>query len=93
MKSKGLLFFIGLVLLIAVFLGGTIVGQSKEGDNEVIDAYYVENTGNIFIGLAKIIDKGAYYIVDVIMTTIEGIFGIGRNKEYSLCGECGSREF
>ena len=43
--------------------------------SDVEDAYYVENTGNVFIGLAKLIDKGAYFIVDVIMTAFEGIFG------------------
>ena len=75
MKSKGLLIFVGLIMLVAVFLGGTIVGGSSEVSNETNDAYYVENTGNIFIGLAKLIDKGAYFIVDVIMTAIEGIFG------------------
>ena len=75
MKSKGLFFFIGIVLLVAVFLGGTIVGTSTEVSNEVEDAYYVENTGNIFIGLAKLIDKGAYFIVDLIIGAIEAIFG------------------
>lgn len=74
MKSKGLFFFIGVILLVAVFLGGTIVGGSKPVSSEVEDAYYVENTGNIFIGLAKVIDKGAYYVVDVIMGAIEGLF-------------------
>lgn len=75
MKSKGLLFFIGIILLVAVFLGGTIVGGSKPVSSDVEDAYYVENTGNIFIGLAKIIDKGAYFIVDLVMGVVEGIFG------------------
>ena len=75
MKSKGLLFFIGIILLVSVFLGGTIVGQSTPVSNEVEDAYYVENSGNIFIGLAKLIDKGAYFIVDLLIGAIEGIFG------------------
>ena len=75
MKSKGLLFFIGIILLVSVFLGGTIVGGSNPVSSEVEDAYYVENNGNIFIGLAKIIDKGAYFVVDMFMGIIEGIFG------------------
>ena len=74
MKIKGIYFLIGLFLLLAVFLGGTVVGQTEEVSNDVEGAYYVENTGNIFIGLAKLIDKGAYYIVDIIMNGIESIF-------------------
>ena len=75
MKSKGLLLLLGLIVLVVVFLGGTMVGQSSEVSNEVEDAYYVENTGNIFIGIAKIIDKGSYFLVDVVMNAIESIFG------------------
>ena len=74
MKSKGLLFFIGVILLVSVFLGGTIVGQKDDTVSNVEDAYYVENTGNIFIGLAKLIDKGAYFVVDLIIGAIEGLF-------------------
>ena len=65
MKGKGMYLLIGVVLLVAVFLGGTVVGQTEEVSNNVEDAYYVENTGNIFIGIAKLIDKGAYFVVDV----------------------------
>lgn len=74
MKSKILYLGIGLALLVAVFLGGTVVGQSDEVSSSVEDAYYVENTGNIFIGIAKIIDKGAYFIVDVVISGIESVF-------------------
>ena len=74
MKGKGLYLLIGIVLLVAVFLGGTVVGQTEEVSNSVEDAYYVENTGNIFIGIAKLIDKGAYFVVDVIISGIESVF-------------------
>lgn len=74
MKSKGMYLLIGVVLLVAVFLGGTVVGQTEEVSNNVEDAYYVENTGNIFIGIAKLIDKGAYFVVDVIIGGIESVF-------------------
>ena len=75
MKSKGLLLFIALVLLVAVFLGGTVVGQTTTAASDNSDAYYVENSGNVFIGLAKLIDKGAYFVVDLLITAIDGIFG------------------
>ena len=65
---------IGVVLFVAVFLGGTVVGHTEEVSNNVEDAYYVENTGNIFIGIAKLIDKGAYLVVDVIIGGIESVF-------------------
>ena len=74
MKSKILYLGIGLVLLVAVFLGGTVVGQSEEVSSSVEDAYYVENTGNIFIGIAKLIDKAAFFVIDVIFSGIESIF-------------------
>lgn len=74
MKGKGLYFIVGLVLLVAVFLGGTVVGQTEEVSNNVEDAYYVENTGNIFIGIAKLIDKGAYLVVEIIINGIESVF-------------------
>lgn len=74
LKSKWFYLLIGIVLLIAVFLGGTVVGQTEEVSNNYVDAYYVENTGNIFIGLAKTIDKAAYYIVNLIISGIENIF-------------------
>lgn len=74
LKSKWFYLLIGIVLLIAVFLGGTVVGQTEEVSNNYVDAYYVENTGNIFIGLAKTIDKAAYYIVNLIISGIESIF-------------------
>ena len=41
MKSKGMYLLIGVVLLVAVFLGGTVVGQTEEVSNNVEDAYYV----------------------------------------------------
>ena len=74
MKGKGMYLLIGVVLLVAVFLGGTVVGQTEEVSNNVEDAYYVENTGNIFIGIAKLIDTGAYFVVDVIIGGIESVF-------------------
>ena len=74
MKGKGLYLLVGVILLVAVFLGGTVVGQTEEVSNNVEDAYYVENTGNIFIGIAKLIDKGAYFVVDVIISGIESVF-------------------
>ena len=74
MKSRLFYLGLGVILLVAVFLGGTVVGQSEEVSSSVEDAYYVENTGNIFIGLAKLIDKGAYFVVDVVIGGIESIF-------------------
>lgn len=74
MKSKWFYILIGIILLVAVFLGGTVVGQSEEVSNNMVDAYYVENTGNIFVGIAKTIDKAAYFIVDIIISGIESIF-------------------
>lgn len=74
MKSKWFYILIGIILLVAVFLGGTVVGQSEEVSNNMVDAYYVENTGNIFVGIAKTIDKAAYFIVDIIISGVESIF-------------------
>ena len=74
MKTKSIYIIIALALLVAVFLGGTVVGQTEEVSSSVEDAYYVENTGNIFIGIAKLIDKGAYFVVNVIINGIESVF-------------------
>ena len=45
-------------------------------DSEYDDAFYVENSDNLFIKLAKVLDKCCYFAVDIIISGINTIFEV-----------------
>lgn len=51
-------------------LGSIFTNNNDDFDN----AYYVENSNNIFIVLAKSLDKCCYYLVDSIVVSITNVF-------------------
>lgn len=87
------MFGIIVLFILGVVIGGTL-DNNKESEEtipattEVVDetitentgAYYVEKTSNVFVIVAKFLDKSVYFAVvfcfDVIAKIFEFIFGI-----------------
>lgn len=74
MNKKIFIIFAAIALLVAVFIGGTMLGQGESTEEEYDTAYYVEDTNNVFIKLGKFLDKCCFYIVDVVVGGISTIF-------------------
>ena len=63
-----LLAFGGLVIII---LGSMLADDSKEVSGDEYDtSFYVEDSGNLFIKTAKVLDKCCYYVVDIVVSSV-----------------------
>lgn len=67
-----------IVITLVVILGITFLADGSSGDTTVSDdydtAYYVEGDNNLFIKLAKTLDKCCFYVVDIFISGIGNIF-------------------
>ncbi len=64
------IFLLGGLLFIVVF--GSFMSEKTNDDYD--DAYYVEANGNLITKTAKVIDKGCFYMVDIVVSGIGSIF-------------------
>lgn len=66
------------MFLAVLFIGsGVTEDDSMVGTGDDYDsAFYVENTNNIFIKLAKVLDKCCYYVVDIVINGISSVFEV-----------------
>lgn len=74
MNKKVTYILLGVVLLVLIVFGSSMAGKTEEVDQDYDNAYYVEAKGNLVLSLAKIIDKGCFYVVDIVVTGIGSIF-------------------
>ena len=74
MNKKMIIVILVVVLFVILFLGNGFGGDSTEVDADYDTAYYVEDNGNLFIKLAKLLDKCCFYIVDVVVSGIGSVF-------------------
>ncbi len=64
------------IMIVIILLGFIILGcifTNNNSDN-FDNAFYVENSNNIFIVIAKTLDKCCYYIVDAIVVNVTNVF-------------------
>ena len=74
--NKKMTYGIILVLFISLIFLGSNMENDVMVDSEYDDAFYVENSDNLFIKLAKVLDKCCYFAVDIIISGINTIFEV-----------------
>ena len=72
--NKKILAVILIAVLVIIMLFSQSNEKTEEVGNEYDTSYYVEDTGNVFIKLAKISDKCCFYIVDIFVSGIGSVF-------------------
>ena len=75
--NKKLVYGIIIVLFLGMlFLGGSVLEDEEVGSNDYDTSFYVEDSDNLFIKLAKVIDRCCYFAIDIIISGIDTIFEI-----------------
>ena len=70
------------LIIVVLFMGMLIIGGSVNSDDDVLvdgdydTSFYVEDSNNLFIKLAKILDNCCYFAVDIIISGINTVFDI-----------------
>ena len=64
------------LILGMLFLGGSVIEDEEVGSNDYDTSFYVEDSDNLFIKLAKVIDRCCYFAIDIIISGIDTIFDI-----------------
>ncbi len=74
MNKKVLIIGLVVVLLAIILFSNGFIGESTEVSGDYDTAYYVEDNGNVFIKIAKFMDKCCFYVVDVVVSGVGSIF-------------------
>lgn len=74
MNKKVLVIGLIIILLAIIFFTNGFIGDSTEVSGDYDTAYYVEDNGNVFIKVAKFMDKCCFYVVDVVVSGVGSIF-------------------
>lgn len=76
--NKKLVYGIIVVLFLAMlFLGGSVTSDEDVGVSDEYDtSFYVEDSDNLFIKLAKVIDRCCYFAIDIVISGINTVFDI-----------------
>lgn len=75
MKGKRVFLFLAVGLLAIILLGSTLAQDTPAGSSDEYDtAFYVENSKNVFIVAAKMLDKCCYYVVDIVISSVSSVF-------------------
>ena len=75
--SKKYVFTIVFVLFLSLLLiGGSITQDTETGSGDLDTTFYVEDNGNLFIKLAKILDQLCLFIVDIVVSGISNVFNL-----------------
>ncbi|MCM1130715.1 MAG: hypothetical protein NC310_07620 [Roseburia sp.] len=75
MKKKSVFFFLAVFLLAIIVLGSTMAQSSTEaGAIDYDTAFYVDGSKNVFIVIAKTLDKCCFYVIDIIITSVGSVF-------------------
>lgn len=76
--NKKLVYGIIVVLFLSVlFIGGSVTtNDDVVADEEYDTSFYVEDSGNIFIKLAKVLDRCCYFTVDIVVSGVGNVFDV-----------------
>lgn len=75
MKKKRVFLFFAVLLLAIIVLGSTLTQDSTEAStNEYDTAFYVDGSKNVFIMIAKTLDKCCFYVIDVVISSVGSVF-------------------
>ena len=76
--NNRLVYCIIVVLFLSIlFIGGSVTSdEDVKVDNEYDTSFYVEDSGNVFIKLAKVLDRCCYFAVDIVVSGISSVFDI-----------------
>lgn len=75
--NKKMVYGIIIVLFLAmIFLGGSVTTDDEVSSDDYDSAFYVEDSDNMFIRLAKVLDRCCYFAIDIVISGINTVFDI-----------------